>query len=185
MKFLKDVKGSLSKALITLFIVLFTVVVFISGVIFFDSLIHPNEIPSFFGYKAFVVRTNSMEKTFLINDLIIVKEGQIAKVKTGDIISFQTSKKQVIVHRVYSISDLDDRKIATKGDNRDEVDDIVITEENYEGKVVAHIKGLGRVVLFLQSTLGMLICLSIPLIIFIILLLKDNYQYKRMLTKKD
>ncbi len=185
MKFLKDVKGLVRKTLITLFIILFTIVVFISGVIFFDSLIHPNEIPSFFGYKAFVVRTNSMEKTFLINDLIIVKEGQIAKVQTGDIISFQTPNRQVIVHRVYSISDLNDRKIATKGDNRDTVDDIVITDDNYEGKVVARLKGLGKVVLFLQSTVGMLICLSIPLIIFIILLLKDNYQYKRMLTEKD
>ena len=42
-------------------IVILIPILFISGVILINSYIKPNEIPSFFGYKPFIVLSGSME----------------------------------------------------------------------------------------------------------------------------
>ena len=57
-----------------------------NGVILINSFTHPDEIPSFFGWKPFIVLSGSMESEIYAGDLAVVKESD--SVKQGDIITY-------------------------------------------------------------------------------------------------
>lgn len=82
----------------------------------------------FFG----IVPTQSMAPTFMVGDLVL-SEGLSKNISVGDIIVFNPPrKKEIYVHRVYSISG---ETIKTKGDNGP-VDTWKLTKTNILGKVV-------------------------------------------------
>ena len=63
---------------------------------------------SIFGYKAFIVLSDSMSKTdFNAGDLVLVKEVDPATLKAGDIISYQSTNTEnygeVVTHKILSL----------------------------------------------------------------------------------
>ena len=134
----------------------------------------PKEIPSFFGYKPFIVLSGSMESEINSGDIAAAKEVDVTKLKKGDIIAFR-SGKSVITHRIVDI--IDDNGVlefVTKGDNNNNNDKNVVTSNNVEGKYVFRLKGVGNFAMFLQTPLGMIIFLSIPVILLFMIESKEN-----------
>ena len=141
-----------------------------------------------FGYKSYVIKTNSMEPTININDVVISKEVQQEEINVGDVITF-LHNGEVITHRITKIENASDvTQYTTKGDNNNIEDTFKITYENIKGKHVLTIPYLGKVVQLLENKLLFLIILLI-ILIFIFAYLqnqekKDNRREKKKIENQ-
>lgn len=88
------------KILSSLIIIILLIIVLISGIVFINSKKNPNEIPSIFGYKPFVVLSGSMETEIYKGDLVIVKKVEAKDLKENDIIAFRDDDNYVVTHRI-------------------------------------------------------------------------------------
>ena len=136
------------------------------------SYVNADEVPSFGGYCPFIVMTDSMTPTIDSGDLVFDRVvTDPAEVKKGDVISFfdPASKSQSIVtHRVVEVvSDSDGIAFRTKGDGNNTVDEGVIPGKNVVGVYLFRLKGMGHVVLFMQSTPGLIVCIALPILLLI------------------
>ncbi len=130
-----------------------------------------------FGYMPITIYdTKSMEPFFGQNDLVIIKEIDASQLKEGDIISFWgyvDSKRSIITHEIVGVNSLPDgtRTFETKGKNnpRSDQDEMNDTPQDYIhpddviGVYVTHISGIGSVMNFIKSPMGILVCMVIPL----------------------
>ena len=140
--------------------------------IILQSILKPNEIPSFLGYKPFIVASSSMENTIYKGDLLIVKKESASKVEVDDIIAYKNNK-DYIVHRVFSITNEGD--FETKGDNNTDKDDYVVSKNSLEGVYKARIPYLGSILLYLSKTETLvIILLTIGLLGTILLILEEK-----------
>lgn len=125
------------------------------------------------GYKSYIIKTNSMEPTISVNDVVITKMVEKEEIKIGDVITF-LQDGEVITHRITQIDD--NGNYTTKGDNNNIEDIFKITYENIEGKHVLTIPYLGKIVQALDNKIVFLI---ITLIILIFMLITIQNQEKR------
>lgn len=81
------------------------------------------------------VGSNSMEPTLQYGDYVVVKKSK--ELKEGDIIAFRNNQGRMIVHRIVEKTFRDGQEVyRTKGDNLDEADTWVITQDNIIGIVL-------------------------------------------------
>ena len=163
-------------------------ILFVNVVILADSALHPEEVPSFFGYKPFIVLSGSMRNVINEGDLVLSKECDTSNLKVGDIISFK-EEEIVVTHRIIDIvSENGEKHFITKGDNNDTQDSGFVLAENIEGIFLFKVSGLGNVAMFLQTPIGMIVALSIPLAILICINLsssKDSEEDENQKMKKE
>lgn len=137
-------------------------IVCVNITMFIQSTINKDKVPSFLGYKFFVILTGSMEDTLNIEDFIITKEVKDTQLNIGDIISFK-EKNTIITHRITQINNEGNIKIfTTKGDNNNTEDLYKVTQDKIEGKYIFKIPYMGKVLKFLQSIWGILLLILIP-----------------------
>ena len=108
--------------------------------------------PEILGYKFFVVLTGSMEPELPVGDLIIVKSIDPMKIKTDDVITFQsTQSNNMITHRVKGISNDNNIEFITKGDANKVEDPHPVDSDNVIGKVSGHLPKVGGILKFVQT----------------------------------
>ena len=174
------------KKVITVFgLILFIVTMTLGITIVYKSYSEPNEIPSVFGWKPFMVLSGSMKDTIMPGDLILTKEIDALELKEGDVISFRTNKYTVITHRIINIVDEEgERKYYTKGDNNDAADRDPVCNDQIEGIYKYRIPKLGEIALNLQKPIGIVICIALPLIIVLIAQFADSKRQEREAKEK-
>ena len=133
------------------------------------------------GYKSYIIKTNSMEPTISINDVVITKKVKKEKIKKGDVITF-LQDGEVITHRITQIED--NGNYTTKGDNNNIEDIFKITYENIEGKHILTIPYLGKIVQALDNKIVFLIITLIILIFMFITILNQEKRENRREKKK-
>ncbi len=133
------------------------------------------------GYKSYIIKTNSMEPTISINDVVITKKVKKEKIKKGDVITF-LQEGEVITHRITQIDD--NGNYTTKGDNNNIEDIFKITYENIEGKHILTIPYLGKIVQALDNKIVLLIITLIILIFMFITILNQEKRENRREKKK-
>ena len=132
------------------------------------SFVYPNEVPSFLGYKPFIVLSGSMEPEFYSGDLVLVKEVATNTLQVGDVISYREGNS-VITHRIVEITEsTSGRKFTTKGDNNNVNDRNQVLESMVEGQYLLHVSKLGNFAIFMQTPIGMVIFIACPLALFIL-----------------
>lgn len=162
--------------IITILLILLLPILFVNVVIIVNSYIHQDKIPSFLGWKPFIVLSGSMETQIKTGDLVIVKETDNTKLKDGDIIAFK-NEDTVITHRIVEkIENKGKLQYKTKGDNNNVTDDWYVSPENIEGIYKFKISKLGNVAMFIQTPIGTIICLSIPFILIILMEMSSNKE---------
>ncbi len=173
------------KILTSIIMIILCSILFVSGVILINSYAKPNEVPSFFGWKPFIVLSGSMETQILPGDIVVVKEIDAKKLKENDIIAFKYDDNIVITHRIIEIikDENGNTKYKTKGDNNNDEDDGFVRPEQIEGIYKFRIGKLGNLALFMQTPVGMVICISIPLILLLLLQWKESLKEGKV--KKD
>ena len=122
-----------------------------------------------------------MVPTFAAGDLIFIKKCDPATLEEGDIICFHTiidNEYALNTHRIESIESVGDaRSYTTIGDNNNGItDQHVISDGDIVGKYVGHLAGFGKVMDFLSSSMGFLIVIILPMMLFFI------YQIYHLIT---
>lgn len=139
-----------------------------------------NQVASLAGYTPLTVASDSMSPTFRAGDLIIIRKCDPQTLKEGDIVTFHTiinNEFALNTHRITEIQDLGGaRSYVTKGDNNELADIHMIADGDIVGKYVCHLAGFGKVMSFLSSSLGFLLVIVLPLLIFFI------YQVYHLIT---
>ena len=130
-------------------------------------------VASILGYTPMTVESNSMKPTFKKGDLIFIKKCDTSKLKEGDIITFHTiidNQYALNTHRIQKIDEVNGvRSYTTIGDNNKGVaDQHIISDGDIVGKYIGHISNLGKVMDFLSSSMGFLILIVFPMLLFFI-----------------
>lgn len=141
------------------------------------SSLNKTEAKEIFGYKAYIISSNSMFPNIKNGDTIIVKEVEQEKLKVGDVISFQR-EEEIITHRIIEVIGLNEKKeYITKGDNNNIQDDNTIKYEDIEGLAILRIPLLGKIIILLENKIYLIF-----LILIVIILLVHT---KRVQEKKE
>lgn len=169
----------------TVLCVIIVPILIINLTMFVKSLINKNEVPSFLGYKFFVVLTGSMQNTLNIGDFVVSKEINAEELKDSDIISFR-EENTVITHRIVNIEEKNGELLfTTKGDNNNTEDTNKVTENNIEGKFVFKISAIGKIISFFQSIWGIVILILIPCVSIILSYRKEERANMKKVIRKN
>lgn len=122
----------------------------------------------------YVVSSGSMEPVLQVNDVLIVRDGgSFGDLRVGDIIVFNKPDggDRVIVHRIVEIIPRDDGDsiIRTKGDDNPSSipgTDFPITSEDYIGKVIYVLPGIGLITKVISPPVNYIIIAIILAILF-------------------
>lgn len=166
--------------MILLYIIIIPIIIY-SLTLMIKSYINPIEIPDFFGFKSFVIISESMEPTIMTGDAILVKEVKQEELKVKDIISFQDGDS-INTHRIVEI--LEDNgiiKYKTKGDNNKKEDKELVTYDKIEGVYQFRIKGFGKIVEVIKNK----ITLVVLLIVLVLISACQVRINKKRLTRKE
>ena len=132
-------------------------------------------VANLFGYSVLSVQSDSMEPTFYENDLIVVKCTEPShRFKEGDVVSFlaydNTGVRFINTHRIVHVVAGETRdRYTTKGDNAEQEDLKKLYSSNIIGQYTGkRVSGLGKIVDFVNSPTGVLLCVVIPSAIIII-----------------
>ena len=123
-------------------------------------------VASILGYTPMTVETDSMKPTFQSGDLIFIKKCDTLKLKEGDIITFHTiidNQYALNTHRILKIEETNGVR-----SYNGIADQHVISDGDIVGKYVGHISDLGKVMDFLSSSIGFLIVIVFPMLLFFI-----------------
>ena len=186
----KSILGVISDILLVILIIVAIAIT----VMTFTSKSPETGIGNVAGYTPFSVQTDSMSPTIGKGDLIIAKEvvDPTEELKEGDVITFYTlmqdsagnTIKGFNTHRIIDIEYYADNSVyyyVTKGDAMQTEDNQKVYPDDIVAKQIGatvdengnYVKGLtisgfGNALDFLQSQLGFMICIIIPLALFFI-----------------
>ena len=139
-----------------------------------------NRVASLAGFTPLTVASDSMAPTFRAGDLIIIRKCDPSQLKQGDIITFHAIINNEYALNTHRIAEIDTqngvRSYVTKGDNNAIADVHMISDGDIVGRYVTRLPGLGKVVSFLSSSLGFLVVIVLPLLVFFI------YQVYHLIT---
>ena len=155
--------------------------------IIIKGTIAPERPPSVLGITPMVVLSGSMsgsaEDHIEVGDLIFVGKAEAARLKQGDVIAFMEGDV-VVTHRIVEVGRDEAGKLSfiTKGDANNSIDLRPVSEENLVGIYKFRIPKVGDFALFLQTPLGMILFIGIPLLAFIIY---DIIRRRHYAAKED
>lgn len=136
---------------------------------------------SIFGYKAFIVLSDSMSKIkqedgslkkgyFNAGDLVLVKKVDTKKLKVGDIISYESTNTEnfgeIVTHKIKEIKP---EGFVTYGTTTGAVDKNLVEPGLVIGRYEGRIPSIGHFFNFLKTTQGYIICILLPFLVLIII----------------
>lgn len=130
-------------------------------------------LPRFFGIQPMAVVSGSMEPTYHVGSLLFVKEAAAEDIMVNDPITFRLSGGDTIVtHRVIAIHE-EEKAFQTKGDANEDPDSGLVSFQDLIGKPILHVPMLGYLAMFVDSTQGKIVSISIIVILIILMFLSD------------
>ena len=131
-----------------------------------------DEVPSLAGVLPLIVLTDSMYPHIESGDLIICHTVEAEDVQVKDVIAFfdpAGNGTTIVTHRVVEVTELNGQLAwRTKGDNNNTEDRLLGTADKlvavYEG---TRLPGFGNVALFMQTTPGLIVCVVVPILLFV------------------
>lgn len=131
---------------------------------------------SIFGYRMYIVQTDSMSKTdFSAGDLIFVKKlSDPSVLKVDDIVTYMSQNSEnfgeTVTHKIRRLTTdaQGNPGFITYGTTTDTDDETVVTYPYVLGRYEGHIAGAGHFFEFLKSPQGYIVCIFVPFMILII-----------------
>lgn len=149
---------------IILCLVLIPVIV-INVVLIVSNLKDPDHMPGVAGIRPTIVLSGSMEPAFYPGDVILIKDTDHPEaLQVGDVVCYQYSGKAT-THRVMQVLESEGKiSYVTKGDNNNVEDRLAVEPDQIEGVWTGtRIPKLGNVLMFAQTSMGMLVLIICPL----------------------
>lgn len=167
------------KKVFVIMLIVFTVGIMLFTVISVNTFNRDDR--TIFGYKAYIVLSDSMKGKFESGDLVLSKAIDINKpkdqkvlksLKAGDIISFTSqntdSYGQTVTHKIREVRETDGvRAFVTYGIATDTNDEALVTEAYVQGKYAGRIPNLGKFFNYLRTTPGYILFILIPFVLLI------------------
>ncbi|MFW5780339.1 MAG: signal peptidase I [Bacillota bacterium] len=158
-----------------------------------------NGYNNLFGSTFLAVETDSMagenEDSFEAGDMIvskILKDSQKKELEEGDVITFWTliqGQRSLNTHRIVEVDETDQNVFyTTQGDANIEEDPLEVAHTDVVARYQYKIKGLGNVLLFMQSRTGFLVVIVIPSVLalsYCIFLFIKNFKGYSKLKKEE
>lgn len=142
---------------------------------------------SIFGYKMFIVLSDSMSKTdFEAGDLVLSKKVDPSTLQVGDIISYQSTNLEnygeTVTHKIRELTkDAEGNPgFITYGTTTDTNDENIVTYSFVLGKYQMRLVGVGKFFQFLKTTPGYIVCIFLP---FLLLILMQGINSIRLFRK--
>lgn len=148
----------------------------------------PNN-PSIFGFRTFSIITNSMSPILKRGDVILVKEKSINEYKIGDIITFKGMGGEldgkIITHELVAKAKENGRNIFyTQGKQNISLDPAVY-EEQILGEYVYKFRFFSIVEKLMNSTIGFILVILVPLIFIYFFEIKDIVKEVKNIKNKE
>lgn len=173
-------KAKIFKKLIEIIAIVIIYNVILLGISYANKL----EGADFFGYKAYIIKSDSMEKEISPGDVIITKKVGRTEIQKGDVITF-LQNGEVITHRVTNIEKIAGQKeYTTKGDNNNIEDSTKVSYKDIQGKKVLTIPYLGKIVQVLENQIVVLVIILVILIDMFIKIQREEKIENRREKKK-
>lgn len=153
-------------------VVAFTVVVMIFTIVSVNTFNRNDR--DVFGYKAYIVRSDSMSATdFQAGDLVVVKEVDPTTLQEGDIISFLSQNPenfgQTVTHKIKNLVKMEngERGFITYGTTTGVEDTSMVTFPYIQGKYQFSLPKVGYFFDFLKSPVGYVLFILLPCLLLI------------------
>lgn len=165
----------------TIMVVLFTIAIMIFTIVSVKTV---NKTDSkLFGYKAYIVLSDSMSDVFKAGDIVVSKEVDTETLKEGDIISFKSidpaNYGEVVTHKIRAITSYEGKKaFITYGTTTGSDDSFPAVENMIVGQYKTSLPKMGTFFQFLKSVPGYITIILIP---FLILLTLQAIKFFRLL----
>lgn len=145
--------------IVVIIVLLFALLNFFSG----------PEKKGLFGYKGFIVLSDSMKPSFEAGDYIIDKMVDLKTIQVGDVVSYYDESDQIVTHRVVEITP---EGYVLQGDGNEVTDTTFVTTENYIGQQAYSVSKLGTIMLKLSHPLA-LVGISL---LFLLMLIYQKFR---------
>lgn len=162
----------IAKKVFTILIAAIAVVVMIFTIVSVSTFNRNDR--NLFGYKMFIVLSDSMKATdFAAGDIVVVKSVDPTTLKEGDIIAYSSQNPdnfgETVTHKIRSktVDANGDPGFITYGTTTNTDDETVVTYPYINGKYVFHLPKVGTFFEFLKTTPGYIICILIPFLLLI------------------
>lgn len=163
------------KKILTVFIsILLWAVILLAALFAFTTLATRDtaHVASLAGFTPLTVQSDSMLPFFETGDLIVIRSCDPNELQVGDVITFHTiiqNQYALNTHRIAEIEETNGvRSYTTKGDNNLISDTHVIANGDIVGKFAFKVPVLGRVLDFLSGSIGFLLVIVLPMLLFFI-----------------
>lgn len=175
---------------------IFVVFAMLTTILVFSAQGDEDGIPSLFGKSMITIESISMEPTFEQGDLVFIDKisgeddfiERVQALKKGDIITYWAP---IDINKDGKLNDINTHRVEeklengfrTKGDNNDNADTYTISFRDVIGVSTEddNVGGLGAVIGFLRSSMGFLLCIVLPLVLFF---LYELYRFIRILLEE-
>lgn len=142
-----------------------------------------------FGFKTYVIVSDSMNPKLKVGDIIITKKVATENLKPNDVISYQglTSdfKDKIITHKIEYVTKEDKRYIFyTKGTANNTMDPAVYEEQIY-GKMVYKSFVFSRISRIVRTKIGFLLIVLIPILFMCVIEAKEIKKILKKMIKKE
>lgn len=147
-------------------------ILIVNSTLLIKSLANKDKVPDFGGILPLIVLTDSMYPDIKSGDLIVCKTVDAEDVEIGDVISFYdpaSKSSAVVTHEVIDIME-EDGKISfrTKGINNNTEDLLPVPASKLIAEYTGvRFPGAGNFAIFMQSTTGLIVCVVLPIILFV------------------
>ena len=135
------------------------------------SYTNKDAIPSVGGIFPLIVLTDSMYPEIQSGDLIICRQIEAEDVAVGDVISFfdpAGNGTSVVTHRVIELTEEDgETAFRTRGDANNADDRLAVKAEKLVGIYWKRIPKAGKVAMFMQTTVGLILCVILPMVLLV------------------
>ena len=148
------------------------------------------QVPRVLGYTMLRITTGSMEPTYPVDTLIIVKKTDASAIRRGDVISFYSEDPEldgaVNTHRVSGIEELDGSlRFYTKGDHNQAEDPYSVRADRLVGKVVASSLVMGKISRLVANPLIFIPAIILPLAVILISSLVRTVKLAGQLAREE
>ena len=169
------------------FCVILIPVLVINVTLIVKGFTNKDAVPSIGGTLPLIVLTDSMLPEIESEDLIICKTVDAEDIKVRDVISFfdpAGNGSSIVTHRVIEIvTEEGELFFRTQGDNNNTPDKKLVPADKIVGLYKSRIPNAGHVALFMQTTPGLIVCVVVPIILFVAYDMLRRRMYEK--GKKD
>lgn len=137
------------------------------------------DTPSIFGYSFYYIATESMEPDLEVGDIILSKEiNDVSTLKIGDVVTYQgevgSYANKLITHQIIEIKNINGEiSFITQGTHPSATVDPEVSSDQIVSKMIFEIPLMGKLMKVINTPIGFLILIALPLAICLISEIKN------------